>query len=68
MFRMMDERYDSKKVDDYNLVLHCTNSELYNRVGSLPQPGMQWWNYGSKPNEWTLEYMIPLAHVITYFR
>tara|TARA_B100001250_G_C19816316_1_gene798645 strand:+ start:6990 stop:7415 length:426 start_codon:yes stop_codon:yes gene_type:complete len=60
---MMDERYDSKKIYDYNLVLHCTNGQLYDRLRSLFQPDMQWCNYGTKLHEWTLEYMIPLEYV-----
>ena len=57
---MMDERYDYSKRHDYNMVLHCTNGEFYERIISLLEPDMHWWNYGCS---WTLEYMIPLTHV-----
>lgn len=36
---------------------------ILRKIISLLEPDMHGWNYGSKRCQWTLEYMIPLAHV-----
>lgn len=66
MFRVMDERFDKSKWKDYNMVLHCTNMELYMRVDGLFRYGMTWDNYGFGDDTWSLKYIIPLNMYETY--
>lgn len=66
MLRMMNERFDISKLHDYNMVLHCTNAELYARVESMFLPGMSWSNYGTEEGQWTVKYIIPLYHFHDY--
>jgi len=51
------------KTNDYNVVLRCTNLEFYERIRAQLKPGMKWFNYET---EWTLEYIIPLAHMYNH--
>lgn len=66
MLRMMNERFDLSRLHDYNMVLHCTNVELYARVESMFLPGMNWNNYGTEEGQWTVKYIIPLYHFHNY--
>lgn len=62
----MDERNNVKNLYDFNIVLQCTNIEFYSRIEELFEPGMTWKNYGDKPDDWTVEYIIPLTCYDTY--
>lgn len=62
----MDERNNNKNLYDFNMVLQCTNIEFYSRIEELFEPGMTWKNYGNKPDDWTVEYIIPLTCYDTY--
>ena len=62
----MDERNNNKNLYDYNMVLQCTNLEFYSRIEELFEPGMTWKNYGNNPDDWTVEYIIPLKFYDTY--
>ena len=62
----MNERFEISKLQDYNMVLHCTNAELYARIESMFTPGMSWSNYGTEEGQWTVKYIIPLYHFHDY--
>lgn len=62
----MDERNIKNNLYDFNMVLQCTNIEFYSRIEELFEQGMTWENYGNKPNEWTVEYIIPLSFYELY--
>ena len=66
MFRVMDEKNDKNRWDDYNMVLQCTNRDFYNRIENLFEPGMTWYNYGDGKEDWTVEYIIPLKYHTIY--
>lgn len=66
MFRVMDERFDKNRWDDYNMVLQCTNKDFYNHIENLFEPGMTWYNYGDGMEDWTVEYIIPLKYHKAY--
>lgn len=61
MFRVMDEQKIKHKWDDYNMVLQCTHRTFYEYLEFVFEPGMTWDNYGSKPDQWTIEYIVPLG-------
>ena len=62
----MDERNIKKNLYDFNMVLQCTNIEFYSRIEELFEQGMTWKNYGNKPDDWTVEYIIPLSFYDVY--
>lgn len=61
MFRVIDERKVENTQNQYNMVLHCTHRTFYEYLEFMFEPGMTWDNYGDKPDQWTVEYIIPLG-------
>ena len=61
MFRVMDERKNKINWGQYNVVLQCTHKCFYDHLELMFEPGMTWDNYGDNPDEWTVEYIIPLG-------
>lgn len=61
MFRVIDERKVEKTWNQYNMVLQCTHRTFYEYLEFMFEPGMTWDNYGDKPDQWTVEYIVPLG-------
>lgn len=61
MFRAINERKMTHTWDQYNMVLQCTHRVFYEHLEFMFEPGMTWDNYGEKPEEWAIEYIVPLG-------